>query len=335
MPGARRPARAVLGDHPATLRGASGCRCRAAARDLWRTPRPDAGARLEWPRAPRSRPGASPLGRRSARRPAEPRRRGGGRRARLPRGHRGAPAAAGARRLARPGRRHPASARRDRRRRCRSRLAGTPRTCAERTMPDQHRRPARWRGEHRPRRPGIPLGVRRDRPAGGGAAGARGGRRAHGIRRAGRGLAGAPLGGDPTPGGDARRGRERRPRTSSSASVGVLQDHSTDLADLVARSRAVEERAAAGGLAVRDGRVEVAWGVTGTADAVAGAGAGRAARGAAGRARPRARPAPPATRLGARGAAGLDRRSRARPPGTCATDERIAGPTNERTRGCE
>jgi hypothetical protein len=47
---------------------------------------------------------------------------------------------------------------------------------------------------------------------------------------------------------------------------GVLQDHSTDLADLVARSRAVEERATAGGLTVRDGRVEVAWGVTGTAD---------------------------------------------------------------------
>ena len=47
---------------------------------------------------------------------------------------------------------------------------------------------------------------------------------------------------------------------------GVLQDHSTDLADLVARSRAVEERAAAGGLAVRDGRGDVAWGLTGTAD---------------------------------------------------------------------
>jgi len=47
---------------------------------------------------------------------------------------------------------------------------------------------------------------------------------------------------------------------------GVLQDHSTDLADLVARSRAVEERATRAGLAVRDGRVEVAWGVTGTAD---------------------------------------------------------------------
>ena len=46
----------------------------------------------------------------------------------------------------------------------------------------------------------------------------------------------------------------------------MLQDHSTDLADLVARSRAVEERAAAGGLAVREGRVDVAWGLTGTAD---------------------------------------------------------------------
>ena len=50
---------------------------------------------------------------------------------------------------------------------------------------------------------------------------------------------------------------------------GLLQDHATDLADLVARARAVEERAAAAGLEVRDGRVERAWGVTGSADAVA------------------------------------------------------------------
>ena len=50
---------------------------------------------------------------------------------------------------------------------------------------------------------------------------------------------------------------------------GVLQDHATDLADLVARGRAVEERAAGAGLEIRDGRVERAWGVTGQADAVA------------------------------------------------------------------
>lgn len=47
----------------------------------------------------------------------------------------------------------------------------------------------------------------------------------------------------------------------------VLQDHATDLADLVARARAIEERARAAGLEVRDGRVEQAWGVTGAADA--------------------------------------------------------------------
>ncbi|HET6967875.1 MAG TPA: hypothetical protein VFI44_06340 [Ornithinibacter sp.] len=47
----------------------------------------------------------------------------------------------------------------------------------------------------------------------------------------------------------------------------VLQDHATDLADLVARARAIEERAGAAGLEVRDGRVEQAWGVTGAADA--------------------------------------------------------------------
>jgi hypothetical protein len=47
----------------------------------------------------------------------------------------------------------------------------------------------------------------------------------------------------------------------------VLQDHATDLADLVARARALEERARAAGLEVRDGRVEIGWGVTGAADA--------------------------------------------------------------------
>lgn len=47
----------------------------------------------------------------------------------------------------------------------------------------------------------------------------------------------------------------------------VLQDHATDLADLVARARTLEEQARASGLDVRDGRVEIGWGVTGTADA--------------------------------------------------------------------
>ena len=47
----------------------------------------------------------------------------------------------------------------------------------------------------------------------------------------------------------------------------VLQDHATDLADLVARARVLEERARAAGLEVRDGRVERTWGVTGAADA--------------------------------------------------------------------
>ena len=49
----------------------------------------------------------------------------------------------------------------------------------------------------------------------------------------------------------------------------VLQDHATDLADLVARARVLEERARAAGLEVRDGRVEIGWGVTGPADAEA------------------------------------------------------------------
>lgn len=46
-----------------------------------------------------------------------------------------------------------------------------------------------------------------------------------------------------------------------------LQDRATDLADLVARGRRVEEGAAAAGLVVRDGRVVPAWGVRGEADA--------------------------------------------------------------------
>ncbi|MEO5608162.1 MAG: hypothetical protein ABIQ61_00755 [Ornithinibacter sp.] len=46
----------------------------------------------------------------------------------------------------------------------------------------------------------------------------------------------------------------------------VLQDHASELADLVARARMIDERAAAAGLEVREGRVIVAFGVTGTAD---------------------------------------------------------------------
>lgn len=49
----------------------------------------------------------------------------------------------------------------------------------------------------------------------------------------------------------------------------VLQDHATDLADLVARERAVRERATAHGLEVRDGRVVLGWGVSGSADLTA------------------------------------------------------------------
>ena len=48
---------------------------------------------------------------------------------------------------------------------------------------------------------------------------------------------------------------------------GILQDQATDLADLVARARTIEERATGAGLEVRDGRVEQGWGVTGSADA--------------------------------------------------------------------
>lgn len=47
----------------------------------------------------------------------------------------------------------------------------------------------------------------------------------------------------------------------------VLQDHASDLADLVARGRRLQEKARAAGLEIRDGRVELAWGVTGSADA--------------------------------------------------------------------
>jgi hypothetical protein len=70
----------------------------------------------------------------------------------------------------------------------------------------------------------------------------------------------------------ARRGGDRlveaADRTAAELDrVGqVLQDQATDLADLVARGRAVEERARASDLEVRDGRVELAWGVTGAAN---------------------------------------------------------------------
>ncbi len=47
----------------------------------------------------------------------------------------------------------------------------------------------------------------------------------------------------------------------------VLQDHATDLADLHARARRVGERAAAGGLEVRDRRVVPRYGIAGEADA--------------------------------------------------------------------
>ena len=46
----------------------------------------------------------------------------------------------------------------------------------------------------------------------------------------------------------------------------VLQDHASELADLVARARMIGERALAAGLEVCEGRVVVAFGVTGTAD---------------------------------------------------------------------
>lgn len=47
---------------------------------------------------------------------------------------------------------------------------------------------------------------------------------------------------------------------------GSLQLAATGLADSIARLRALEEEAAAAGLAVRDGSVERSWGITGVAD---------------------------------------------------------------------
>ncbi len=59
----------------------------------------------------------------------------------------------------------------------------------------------------------------------------------------------------------------------------LLQDRATDLADLLARARALEERLATAGLAVRDDRVVPAYGVRGEADPVAvAAAAGSAER---------------------------------------------------------
>ena len=66
----------------------------------------------------------------------------------------------------------------------------------------------------------------------------------------------------PRPSPAAARQTWPRPPTPPPAS-------STDLADLVARARVLEERARAAGLEVRDGRVEIGWGVTGAADAEA------------------------------------------------------------------
>ena len=47
----------------------------------------------------------------------------------------------------------------------------------------------------------------------------------------------------------------------------ALQEHATDLAELSGRARAVADRAALDDLEIRDGRVELAYGVTGEAQA--------------------------------------------------------------------
>ena len=141
-------------------------------------------------------------------------------------------------------------------------------------MPRSPRRRAGRRSEdcreRRAGRPGIPVGVRGHRARGRRAAGRARDRRAYGIRasrakgwtgrasattrrRARRWLAEAT---DATPAQLDRVGR-------------VLQDHATDLADLVARARASRSAPGRRGSSVRDGRVELAWGVTGTADAEA------------------------------------------------------------------
>lgn len=83
--------------------------------------------------------------------------------------------------------------------------------------------------------------------------------------------------GDGSPGPSSaaarRRGATLTAATSSVAAeidrIGrVFQDHATDLAELVARGRALEARASSAGLVVRDGRVVPQWGVVGEADAV-------------------------------------------------------------------
>jgi hypothetical protein len=69
-----------------------------------------------------------------------------------------------------------------------------------------------------------------------------------------------------------RRGTVLAESTTSTADeltrvAGVLQDQASDLADLLARARSVEERARAAGLEVRDERVVPTYGVRGEADA--------------------------------------------------------------------
>ena len=114
----------------------------------------------------------------------------------------------------------------------------------------------------------------------------------------------------------------------------VLQDHATDLADLVARARTVEERARAAGLDVRDGRVEVGWGVSGTADAQPTSRGTRPAR----RCRPSSTSCSRSTGAGATGSSACCTTRRVRCPifrTGCAVDERIAEPTTERTPRCD
>ncbi len=95
------------------------------------------------------------------------------------------------------------------------------------------------------------------------------GPRAEGIRSSGEAL------GETWPGRTSARVRHRGSILASATDEtaeqllrvgGVLQDHATELADLVARARTIGEQATAAGLEVRDGRVVVAFGVTGTAD---------------------------------------------------------------------
>ena len=115
----------------------------------------------------------------------------------------------------------------------------------------------------------------------------------------------------------------------------VLQDHATDLADLVARARAIEERAAEAGLEVRDGRVERALGRHRTGGRRRRPGAGRRPRR---RCRPTSTSSSPSTPAAATGCSRCcaARRARsARSPTGCGRGERIAGPTSERTRECD